>query len=66
MMPKKSSPEQPTSDIISATTTKPPPSTEPAGRGSLGKRGRQKTRSRIMSARRSSMSMRTTRLPQMR
>ena len=62
----KSSPEQPTSDIMSGTMVKPPPSTEPAGRFSSGKRGRQKTRSRMMSARRSSMSMRTTRLPQMR
>ena len=65
-MPSNSSPEQPTSDIMSATMAKPPPSTDPAGRTSSGKRARQKTRSRTRSARRSSMSMRTTRVPQMR
>ena len=65
-MPANSSPEQPTSDIMSGTMMKPPPSTEPGGRGSVGMRGRQKTRSRMVSASRSSMSMRTQRSPQMR
>ena len=59
-----SSPEQPTRDIISGTTVKPPPSTLPAGRASVSMRGFQNTRSLIKSASRSTMSTRTTRRPQ--
>ena len=65
-MPANSSPEHPTSDIMSGTMAKPPPSTEPGGRASFGKRGRQNTRSLMVSASRSSMSIRTQRSPQMR
>ncbi len=61
-----SSPEQPTSDIMSGTTVKPPPSTDPAGRISPSNRGFQNTRSRIKSPNLSSISMRTARGPQTR
>ena len=63
---ENSSPEHPTRDIMSGTTVKPPPSTDPSGRSSPSRCARQKTRVRIMSPSRSSMSTRTARSPHTR
>ena len=62
-MEAKSSPEQPSSDVISTVTRKPLPSAAPAGGGLVAVRGSKATSGRMMSARRSRISTRTARLP---